>query len=92
MFNDATIPLAKIAEMDFSRKCIKLDEQTRILLGLGEIDSYNVILHLKNEHTMYGLYGFTKNFTTIAFYVDDKEGFETKLKLAIDILQLAKIS
>lgn len=84
LFNDATIPLVDIQEIKLERKGLKFDDNIRMLSGLGEIDSYNVILHLKNQHTMFGLYGFTKTFTTIAFHVDDKKRFEASLKAACD--------
>ncbi|MFK7950277.1 MAG: hypothetical protein AB8G11_21995 [Saprospiraceae bacterium] len=82
LFNDTTIPLMDIEEIKLERKGLEFDNDTRMLSGLGEIDSYNVVLHLKNRHTMSGLYGFTKTFTTIAFHVDDKERFEAALRVA----------
>ena len=84
LFNDATIPLVDIEEIRLERKGLEFDDNIRMLSSLGEIDSYNVILHLKNQHTMSGLYGFTKIFTTIAFHVDDKNKFEAALRVACD--------
>ena len=83
LLNDATISLADIESIKLERKGLEFNNDVRRLSSLGEIDSYNVILRLKNQQTMTGLYGFSKTFKTIAFHVDNKEAFAEKLKLAM---------
>lgn len=62
LFNDAIIQLINIIEIKPERKSIAFNDEVRMLSVLEEIDSYNVVLRLKNKHTMTGLHGFTKTF------------------------------
>ena len=55
----------------------------------GKHESYNVILILKQEETLYTLYGFKKKYLTISFFVDEPQLFFNKTCKSIKQLQEA---
>lgn len=75
LLSETEIPYSKIESIELSGKSIEFDKSTRHLSPFGEMDGQNVVIKLKEDHTMYGLYGMKKPFRTIAFHVDEKELF-----------------
>ena len=68
--NEATIELKEINSIEISSKDIELNKETRKLSFLRELESHNVVIRLKNENTLIGLYGIKKKFKVLALYVD----------------------
>lgn len=68
-----------IASVELSKKRIELDNLTRKLSPLGELESHNIIIRLNKEAVLTGLYGVRKKFTTLLLHVDDKVAFRTIL-------------
>jgi len=83
IMNEATIKLKEIASIEISSKDIELNKETRKLSFLGELESHNVIIRLKNESTLIGLYGIKKKFKVLALYIDNKNEFKNQMDNAL---------
>lgn len=83
IMNETTIDIANIDSIELSSKDIELNKETRKLSFLGELESHNVIIRLKEENTLTGLYGIKRNYTNLAFHVDDKIKFADKINNAL---------
>ena len=83
IMSETTIPLDTIHSIELSSKQQAFDQRTRKLSPLGDLESHNVLIHLKEENTLQRLYGIKKMFTTIALHVDEKERFEGALRVAL---------
>lgn len=83
ILSETIIDITAITSIEITTKDIKFDTNTRKLSPLGTLESHNMVITLKKESTLTGLYGIKKPYTTIAFFVDDKEGFKTELESTI---------
>jgi hypothetical protein len=86
IMNEATIELNNIASIEISVKEIKLDTETRKLSFLGSLEPHNIMIKLKKEDTLTGLYGFRKTFKTLLLHIDKPNEF--KLKIDSQLLTL----
>lgn len=84
ILNEVEIPLEDIEAIELSGSPLAEDKLTRTLSPLGEMESHNVILHLKNEHTLTGLYGIKRNFRVLGLHIDEAEGFKKALHNKLD--------
>jgi len=84
VMNEATINIEDIESIEVSSKNIELNKETRNLSFLGELESHNLIIRLKKENTLIGLYGMKRKFMNLTFHVDDKIKFKD---LVINALQ-----
>ncbi len=48
------------------------------------MDTHNTILHLKQEATLFKIYGIQKKVTSISIFLDDREGFCDKMESIIN--------
>lgn len=80
IMNEVKIPFDAIESVVTSNKDLEKDKLTKTLSPLGELESHNVVLQLKNENTLVGLYGLKKKFTTLGLYVDEPNRFVTELE------------
>lgn len=76
IMNETIIDITNIESIELSSKDIELNKETRKLSFLGNLDSHNLILNLKTENTLSGLYGLEKNYRILAFHVDEKHDFK----------------
>ncbi|WP_020528854.1 hypothetical protein [Flexithrix dorotheae] len=83
ILNETKIPFSDIDFIEISRKKLKKDPLARKLSPLGELESHNVILHLKKENEMVGLYGFKKKFKIIGLHIDEPGQFKEKIENAL---------
>jgi len=83
IMNEATIELKEIAAIEISSKDIELNKETQKLSFLGALESHNVIIRLKNENTLIGLYGIKKKFKVLALHVDNKVEFQNQINNAL---------
>ena len=81
---EATIAIKDIERIEISSKDIELDKETRKLSFLGELESHNIILHLKEENTLIGLYGIQRKFKRLVLFVDEKGAFKNQLQAIIE--------
>lgn len=84
ILGEATIPLENIESIELSFKDISLSTQVRKLSPLGDMENHNVLIHVKSENALEGLYGSKKTFTTLALHIDEKEKFRQALTEALD--------
>ncbi len=86
LFAETEIPFNKIESVELNSKPLEFDKSTRHLSPLKEADSYNVVLEVKEEQELLGIYGLKRGFKKLAFHVDEKEKFFDTLmsKIALD--------
>lgn len=80
IMSESTIDLKNIERIEISSKDIEINKETRKLSFLGELESHNVIIHLKEENQLLGLYGIKKTYKNIALYVDEKTVFKQRIE------------
>ena len=83
IMNETTINIQDIESIECTIKDIELNKTTRKLSFLGDLEGHNLVIKLKKENTLFGLYGVKRTYTTLAFYVDKKQDFKNRI---IDIL------
>jgi hypothetical protein len=83
IMNETTIDLANIQSVEISSKDIELTSGTRKLSFLGELESHNIIIRLKQENELTGLYGIKRKYMNLALHVDQKNKFANQIKGAI---------
>lgn len=79
IMGEATIPIQQIDSIDLSNKPLEEHPMNRKLSFLGEMEQHNIVIKLKNTNTLQSLYGMTKAYQTLAFYVDDPKGFRNRV-------------
>ena len=83
IMNETTITIKNIDSIEVTSKGIKFNKETRKLSFLGELESHNVVIHLKEENILIGLYGIKRKFKTLALHVDDKIKFSNTINSII---------
>jgi hypothetical protein len=68
-----------IEDIDLSTTDLKPNSETRKLSVLGALEGHNVVITLKKENTLIGLYGIIKNYKVLALHIDDKQDFKATL-------------
>ena len=85
IMKETIIDLNNISSIALSSKA--LEDKMSYLSIFGKLESHNVIVYLKTEETLYGLYGIKKNYLTISFYVDEPQLFFNKACETIEQLK-----
>ncbi|WP_234423318.1 hypothetical protein [Aquimarina spinulae] len=80
ILSETTIDINNIASIEITNKEIEIDTKTIKLSPLGELENHNMLITLKKENMFSGLYGMKKTYTTIAFFIDDKERLKKMLE------------
>lgn len=80
---ETIVHYADIESIEIGNKVKDVDKLTKKLSIFGDLDSYNIILKLKQEQKIDGLYGLKKKYTTLLFFVDEKEKFVSKVLMGI---------
>ncbi|MDO5981784.1 hypothetical protein [Flavivirga spongiicola] len=83
IMSESTIDLEKIDSIEISSKDIGKNKAVRKLSFLGELEGHNIIIKLKTEHTLIGLYGVKRKFRVLALHVDDKIAFKNRIDNAL---------
>lgn len=83
IMNETTIDLVNIESIEISSKDIELTSETRKLSFLGDLESHNIIIRLKQENELTGLYGIKRKYMNLALHVDQKNKFANQIKGAI---------
>ncbi|MEQ8472296.1 MAG: hypothetical protein RIC35_13980 [Marinoscillum sp.] len=79
ILNEVEIPFTELEDVELSTKELEKAPQTKTLSPLGGLESHNVVLYLKSEHELIGLYGLKKRFTVLALHVDKPQEFHESL-------------
>ena len=85
ILGETKILIEDIDSIEVSSKKIEFDETTRAFSPLGDLEKHNIVLRLKKENTLIGPYGFTKQYRTLAFFIDDKEGFRKQVQDLLNV-------
>ncbi len=80
IMNEATINLKTIESVEQFTKDIELDKTTRKLSFLGNLEGHNILIRLKEEQTLVGLYGTKKKFKVLVLHVDDRIKFINQIE------------
>lgn len=83
IMNESTIDLKSIDSIEISSKDIELNKDTRKLSFLGELESHNIIIRLKQENELTGLYGIKRMYRNLAIHVDNKIEFTNRINNAL---------
>lgn len=83
IMTETIIDLKDIESIEISSKDIELNKENRKLSFLGELESHNIIIRLKEENELAGLYGTRKKYKNLALYVDDKTEFTNQINNAL---------
>ena len=83
ILNEVEISFLNIDKVELSRKSLEKDELTKTLSPLGEIESHNVIIHLKRENELVGLYGMIKKFKVLGLHIDEPKEFKRSMENAL---------
>jgi hypothetical protein len=84
IMNETTINIQDIESIALSTKDIELDKTTRKLSFLGDLEGHNLVIKLKTENSIIGLYGIKRSYTTLALYVDKKQEFKNRIEQVLE--------
>ena len=76
ILNEAKIPYVAIDSIEISTKELEKSKEIKKLSPLGELEAHNIIMYLKKEHTLQGVYGIKKNFKVLLFHIDEPKEFK----------------
>lgn len=85
IMNEAVVKIEDIEAIEISSKDIKLNSETRKFSFLGSLESHNLILHLKKQNTLFGLYGRKSSFKTLLLHIDEKHKFKEQIEATMNI-------
>ena len=83
ILNEVEIPFSDINQVELSRRTLEKEELTKTLSPLGELETHNVIIHLKKENELVGLYGVKKKFNLLGLHIDEPKKFNERLENAL---------
>lgn len=83
ILNETEISFSDIAKIELSSKSFDKNEFTKTLSPLGELESHNMIIHLKTDYELIGIYGMKKKFKVIALFLDEPQAFKEKIENAL---------
>ncbi len=83
ILNASEIPLTDIDRIEISRKSLGKEKLIKTLSPLGELESHNVIIHLKKENELVGLYGMKKKFRVLGLHIDEPKEFKERIENAL---------
>ena len=83
IMNETTIDLKSIDSIEISSKDLEINKVTRKLSFLGELESHNIIIRLKQENELTGLYGIKRKYKNLALHVDKKNEFTSLINNAL---------
>ncbi|TRO64372.1 hypothetical protein [Christiangramia sabulilitoris] len=84
IMSEAVVKIEDIKAIEISSKDIELNSETRKLSFLGSLESHNLVLYLKRENTLYGLYGRKSTFKTLLLHIDEKHKFKEQIEVSVN--------
>ena len=79
IMNETIINMDDIDSIELSSKDIELNNETRKLSFFGELENHNVIIRLKAENILNGLYGTRRKYRNLVLHVDNNIEFKQVL-------------
>ena len=89
IMNESQILLPDIENVELSTRELEKDKRTKTLSPFGNFESHNVIINLKKENTLFGLYGIKKKFKTIALHIDEPNEFKERIENGLNRIETA---
>lgn len=83
ILNEVEIPFSEIDSLELSTKPLEKDVLTKSLSPLGELESHNLIIRLKSENELTGLYGMKTRFKVLGLYLDEPSRFKVSMDNAL---------
>lgn len=83
IINEVDIQFSNIEKIELSKKPLNEDKLTKTLSPLGEVESHNVIIYLKETNVLRGIYGIKKEFKTIGLHIDEPSRFYDKMEVVL---------
>jgi len=77
---ETDIEIKNIDSIELTTQSFDQGKEIKYLSFLGESEGHNIVIHLKKENTLIGLYGMNKKFKSIALFVDEKAKFKLLLE------------
>jgi hypothetical protein len=81
--NEVNLLFEDIESIELSKKEVEKDPLTKRLSLLGELEEHNVIIKLKLENELIGIYGFRKKFKTLLLHIDEPLEFKNQMEKMI---------
>lgn len=75
IMNEVKIPFSDIDKVELGSQQLEKKNLEISLSILGELEAHNVVVSLKNENELTGLYGLKKKFIKIGFHIDEPKVF-----------------
>lgn len=83
IMSETSIFLKNIASVEVSSIDMAWNAENRKLSFLGEMESHNVIIRLKEENVLIGLYGIKRKYKNLALHIDKKIEFKNQIDNAL---------
>lgn len=83
IMNETIINMDNIDSIELSSQDIELNKETRKLSFLGDLESHNVIIRLKAENILTGLYGTKRKYRNLVLHVDKNTEFKNVMDHAL---------
>lgn len=83
IMNETTVEIEQIDKIEISSKDLEESQETRKMSLLGSLESHNIIIYLKEENTLFGLYGIKRKYKNLALFVDNPKEFEFQINQAL---------
>ena len=83
ILNETKLSYHQIDAVVLSTESFKKEKYNRKISPFGDLESHNVLIHLKQLGTLEGLYGFNKKFKTLALHLDEPQQFKAQLDRTI---------
>lgn len=82
LLGETEIPLAELESVEKSSRNMKFEGEVQKLSPLKDFERHNVVLELRSEQTLTGLYGMKKKYRTLALHVDEPKDFVAAVEAA----------
>ena len=66
--------------LEIIKKMPKKEEDIQFLSILPDFEKPNILISLNTQNTLHKLYGFTKNYTSLAFFIDEPQRLKNKIE------------
>lgn len=83
ILNEAEVPFSDIENIELTQKIPDEAGLVRKLSPLGDLESHNVIIKLRREHELAGIYGIKKTFKILCLHVDEPHAFQERMHDAL---------
>lgn len=79
IMKETCVDLNQLVSVEVSSKDIEIEKGVMRLSFLGSLEGHNVIIRLKEDTVLTGLYGIRKPYRTLLFFVDNPVEFQNKI-------------